>query len=540
MESIWSTTGPVSVLSDADAQLVEALIPSEFRSAQFDFVRVCDFTRKTGGTGEAGDEFKTVVDNSTRIVGERKGRTAGAYAAGQMGTRGGRTYGRAAGEQTQGGQTRGGWGSYGQTGGGRGGGRQGGGGRGGTWTWQQQQQMQQQQEAGRTWSMEPQPEWTLVKELPLVGLSKLNMGGEAKLASEDVVWCGDLKEYDKQYEKIIARTGGRDLKKSADASFYNVTSSQDSVLEQLCGRAQAAAGEEKVVVGCSDKILAAFMTSARSVNPFDLVITKEDGSVMIDKRDFSSVEFMTVNETHATDAPPFDDSKDNADKLAQEATLINQWFSQMPLTANEPKNAPEMAYGNPFAAEEDEKTANVAYRYRKMQLGEKYVFVLRTEVNAITADGKFAALRALNEYNMKLSNWKAQLDAQRGALLASEIKNNSFKFGRWVAEATLAGCEQIKLGYVTRKGGMDNMFSLLNVQSLNTNEIAAQIGFSMNNAWAVVTSILDLIMQTPDQKARFILIKDPKKSALRLYQVPWETINFQEDEFADDIDQEDN
>ena len=535
-ETIWSTTSSLGV-SDLDTQLVETLIPAEFRGAQFEFVRVCDFTRKSAETGESG-EFKTVMDSS-RVAGERRPRGAMAM---QTGTRGGRTYGRPV-EVAVPGQApqRGAWGAQQPQRGGRGGA----GARGGM-PWQsawQAQQTAQTQEAGRTWSMEPQPEWTLVKELPLVSLSKLAIS-DAKVASEDVVWCGELREYDKQFEKLIARTGGRDVKKAADASFYNVTASQDSVLEQLVGRALVAGGEtEKVVVGCSDKALAALMTSARSVNPFDLIITKEEGAVMIDKRDFSSVEFMTVNETHASDAPAFDDSvKDNAEKLAQEATLVNQWFSQMALSAGEPKNAPEMAYSNPFVAEEDEKTAAVAYRYRKVQVGGekgKYVFVVRAEVNAITADGKFAALRALNEYNLKLSNWKAQLDAQRGALLAAEIKNNSFKFGRWVAEATLAGCEQIKLGYVTRKGGMDNAFSLLNVQSLNTNEIAAQIGFSATNAWAVVTNILDLVMQSPDQNARFVLVKDPKKSALRLYQVPWDTVNFQEDgDFQDEHDED--
>lgn len=517
--SIWSTSS-TAVLSDADSVLVESLMPAEFRTGVFEFVRVCDFTKK------GAEEFTTVVGEAKL---EKK---KGGLVAIQTGTRGGRNYGK---PQMEVGtpvvQQGRGWGqqpAQGQQGrAGRGGAT-----RGGWWSGQsawQATQAAQTQEAGRIWSIEPQPEWVLVKELPLVSLSKLS--GEAKVVNEDVVWCGELREYDKQYEKIIARTGGRDLKKASDAAFFNVTASHDSVLEQLVGRAVVAVGEsEKIVVGVSDKVLAALMTSARSVNPFDLVITKEEGALMIDKRDFSPIEFMTVNETHATDAPAFDDNvKDNAEKLAQEATLVNQWFTQMMLGASEAKNAPEMAYGNPFE-EEEQKTAAVAYRYRKVQVGGKYEFVVRTEVNAMTAEGKFAALRTLNEYNLKLSNWKAQLDAQRGALLAAEIKNNSFKFGRWVAEATLAGCEQIKLGYVTRKGGMDNAFCLLNVQSLNTSEIAAQIGFSSNNAWAVVTNILDLVMQTADQNARFILLKDPKKSALRLYQVPFDTVNFLEEE----------
>ena len=63
-------------------------------------------------------------------------------------------------------------------------------------------------------------------------------------------------------------------------------------------------------------------------------------------------------------------------------------------------------------------------------------------------------LYALNEVDAKLTNgidWRQKLESQRGAVLATELKNNSAKLAKWTLQATLAGADLIKLGYVSRK-----------------------------------------------------------------------------------------
>ena len=45
-------------------------------------------------------------------------------------------------------------------------------------------------------------------------------------------------------------------------------------------------------------------------------------------------------------------------------------------------------------------------------------------------------------------DWRAKLDTQRGAVLATELKNNSCKIGKWTASAMLAGSDVIKFGCV--------------------------------------------------------------------------------------------
>jgi translation initiation factor 3 subunit D len=43
-------------------------------------------------------------------------------------------------------------------------------------------------------------------------------------------------------------------------------------------------------------------------------------------------------------------------------------------------------------------------------------------------------------------DWRTKIDNQRGAVLASELKSNSYKLARWTVSAILAGSDQIKFG----------------------------------------------------------------------------------------------
>ena len=43
-------------------------------------------------------------------------------------------------------------------------------------------------------------------------------------------------------------------------------------------------------------------------------------------------------------------------------------------------------------------------------------------------------------------DWRARLDNQRGAVLATELKNNSCKLAKWTVQAMLAGSDQLKFG----------------------------------------------------------------------------------------------
>merc|ERR1712156_25712 len=95
--------------------------------------------------------------------------------------------------------------------------------------------------------------------------------------------------------------------------------------------------------------------------------------------------------------------------------------------------------------------ASVAYRYRKFDLGDGVQVVCRTELHGIVKkkasgepDEQYMTAFALNEYFDSMSpysktnvpaagmiNWREKLDSQRGAVLATELKNNAFKLAKW-------------------------------------------------------------------------------------------------------------
>lgn len=45
-------------------------------------------------------------------------------------------------------------------------------------------------------------------------------------------------------------------------------------------------------------------------------------------------------------------------------------------------------------------------------------------------------------------DWRSKLDTQKGAVLATELQNNSCKLAKWTLQALLAGSDQIKFGLV--------------------------------------------------------------------------------------------
>ncbi|PWA95216.1 eukaryotic translation initiation factor 3 subunit 7 (eIF-3) [Artemisia annua] len=65
------------------------------------------------------------------------------------------------------------------------------------------------------------------------------------------------------------------------------------------------------------------------------------------------------------------------------------------------------------------------------------------------ADSLKKLVKHMNEQNIFGVDWR-KLDTQRGAVLATELKNNANKIAKWTAQAILASADMMKLGYVTR------------------------------------------------------------------------------------------
>ena len=57
------------------------------------------------------------------------------------------------------------------------------------------------------------------------------------------------------------------------------------------------------------------------------------------------------------------------------------------------------------------------------------------------------------------------------------------------------------------------------------------MNLNLNNGWAIVRTFVDMVMKEPNSDGKYVLVKDPNKPTIRLYQVPQNT--FEEDEGDD-------
>lgn len=362
---------------------------------------------------------------------------------GQRGARGTERGGRAQLSRGRGGQYGGGYDR---------GGRSAAGGRGGRrFGWKDYDKPARNRDA----SINVKADWSLLEEIDFNRLGKLNLDADE---GEDVDSYGFVHYYDRSYDKPAVKSAERKLN-PIDRAAYNVTTSLDPVIQEL-------AEKDEATIFATDNILSTLMCAPRSVYPWDIVIVKQGSKVYFDKRDNAALDMVTVNE-NAVDAPleASEGSKDSINQpsaLAEEATYINHNFVNQVVIENESQKV-DMEHENPFynAAEETEPPASKAYKYRKFDLStndeEPVYLVVRTELDAVqknsnNGEDQFLTVRALNEFDNKAQgsggalDWRSKLVSQRGAVVATEMKNNSCKLAKWTVQSILAKADVLKLG----------------------------------------------------------------------------------------------
>jgi translation initiation factor 3 subunit D len=369
-------------------------------------------------------------------------------------------------------------------------------------------------------------DWDMIEEFDLVQLLKL-VANPPQV--EDLVWAGHLDQYNDSYDGLTTRTQ-RILKRIENKVFYDVTTSEDPIMERF-------AVENAGDVYATDAIIAQLMAAPRSVYSWDIVIEKVNGQVFMDKRDNSSFDFLSVSETSLE--PPVatgDDVEEynTPDKLSLEATMINQNFSQQVL--HEVTGERKSYEPNPFFDEDESgvEPASAAYRYRKFTMGTS-TLIVRTELHCWhnkKGVEQLMTCHAINEWDSKFSggvNWRQKIDQQKGAVLATELKNNSCKIAKWTAQALLSGAAQMKLGYVSRSAPTNPYeHAVLATQYFKPKDLASQINLSINNIWGIIKMLTELLLKKPDGK--YVLLKDPNKGIMRLYAIPIDSFEEEEEE----------
>jgi len=377
--------------------------------------------------------------------------------------------------------------------------------------------------------------WIVVEEMDFVRLSKLNLPNVAE--PDDLLQCGSLEFYDKVYDRVNVKNE-KPLQR-IDRIFHTVTTTDDPVIRRLVKT------EAKANVFVTDAILATLMCAGRSAYSWDIVVQKIGGKVFLDKRDNTEFDLLTVSETSAEPPQEEGTNLNSPRNLALEATFVNHNFSQQVLRQGQDSEKFRFDEENPFADQDEEgEVASVAYRYRRWDLGNDLNLICRCEIDAVQQGSnnemQFINLKALNEWDSRHSggvDWRQKLDTQRGAVLANELKNNACKLAKWTVQSILAGADNLKFGYVTRYNVKDSSrHVILGTQQFKPIEFGQQINLSMDNAWGIVRCVLDIIRGLKDGK--YLIVKDPNKSILRLYDIPDNTFESEdsEDESEEDTD----
>lgn len=478
----------------------------------------------------------SVVDNTRTVASRRgglgqmsqrggRGGRGGAGGAGAAGGRGASKFGAGAGRGARGGR------------GGAAGARRG----GGRFGWKEWDKPQRIREASVTVGQD----WEQVEEIDFVRLGKLRLEVEEP---QDISSYGSLFEYDRSYDRVTVKTA--QSLSSIDRIRYNTTTSEDPVIHDISAK-------EDAQIYMTDSILALLMCATRSVYSWDVIITKTaDGKVFFDKRDGGAFDYLTVNENAADPPSEASEGKENEaaakanaintpSALSLEATYINQNFAFQ--VVNE-KNVYKLEHENPFySSDETAPLASCAYRYRKFNLSSEesdpVELVVRTEVDAYTVgaskEKQLITIKSLNEFDARAQgaggalDWRLKLDSQRGAVVATEMKNNSFKLARFAVQSLLAGADSMKLGYISRANPKDtSRHMILGTSWLKPRELAAQMAVNLSNGWGIVRTVADLARKA--EQGKYVLLKDPNKQTIRMYRVP---ANFGEEN--DEIVEED-
>merc|ERR1712088_1221770 len=408
--------------------------------------------------------------------------------------------------------------------------------------WQQQKRARQSnftrpgQLKQREASVTVRPDWIVLEEMDKTQLQKLSLPSVAE--PEDLLQAGSLEFYDKIYDRVNVKSE-RQLKR-IDRVFHTVTTTDDPIIRKLTK------SQPDVNVFATDSILATLMCCTRSVYSWDIVVQKIGDKIFLDKRDSTEFDLLTVSETAAEPPQEEGTSLNSPRNLALEATFVNHNFSQQVLKSGDMAGERhKFDMDNPFVdADEEGEVASVAYRYRKWNLGNDIELVCRCEIDAVQQGSnneiQFVNVKALNEWDCRFSggvDWRQKLDTQRGAVLANELKNNACKLAKWTVQAILAGVDNLKFGYITRYNVKDSSrHIILGTQQFKPIEFGQQINLSMDNAWGIVRCVIDIVMKQKDGK--YLIVKDPNKPMIRLYDIPDNTFESEEetDESEEDGD----
>lgn len=360
---------------------------------------------------------------------------------------------------------------------------------------QRPQWRDQQRQTNYTASIDIRPEWVVLGDQ--IALSALHKLSTRPGEPEELAAVGALAHYDRAADRVTPKFSAK-IRRVGNPTRAPALA-QDPVIRRL---AAEGAGE----VFMSDALLTVLMTAPRSVYAWDVLIVRRDGKLFFDRRPGSTLEYLTNGETAPDPIAEDRDAVNGVQQLSVEATAVNQAFREQVLSGS----AAPHPLGDPLPSElANAGTPPPGYRYRRWDLGGTSL-VVRCEVDACMKVGdavQSVAVHALNEFDPRWSgvDWRQKLENQRGAVLATELKNNAAKMSRWTAAALVGGIDVIKLGYVSRSSMRDAAAHvLLGTQAVKPKDFAAQMNLNMDNAWGIVRALVDLCVEKMEADGEYM------------------------------------
>lgn len=338
---------------------------------------------------------------------------------------------------------------------------------------------------------------------------------------------GKIPVYDRTWEgKILGKRAA--AVPLPDTISLGISPKQDKfMLDQI--NAQPTDTEETYIY-TTDTILSAILSVKSAHFPWDIHVVKEGNKIFFEPsttNKLSYVDILTVNENTTSGNLP-EDEKDML-KICVESTKANKKFVQLTSKENDFHTVGE---DSEYAKEADNK----GYRYRKWTIDNKTHILCRSEIDAAVKTGQgenakisFAKVCALSEYESEL-DWRSNLDTNRGALIAAEFRNNSCKVARWLYQATLADCEHIKLGFVSKPTQKDTKFQVLSVEPMSTSGLAKSFNYNIKDSWSIIKTIVEILNKQKD--GEFVFVKSPYKQSIKIYRLPGENDDDDEEEEA--------
>ena len=87
----------------------------------------------------------------------------------------------------------------------------------------------------------------------------------------------------------------------------------------------------------------------------------------------------------------------------------------------------------------------------------------------------------------------------------------------------------MKVGYVSRLNPANAYdHTILGTDKFKPKDLAVQTNLNLSNMWGIVKMLADLFMSK--ENGKYVILKDPNKSTIRVYSVPMDTFDPVEEE----------